>query len=96
MATSQGGSVTIIDAAWHPVISLATVQVYDPSVAALIFCVVLPSGWTGPGAGPPAGTGIAGSGTITLLASPSASAAEHVLTPPPPAPANHGRRSAHA
>ena len=91
MATSQGGSVTILDAPWHPVISLATVQVFDPSVAALIFCVVLPSGWTGPGAGPPAGTGIAGSGTITLIA--SAAAPE---PPPPPATANHSRRSSHA
>jgi hypothetical protein len=84
MATSQGGSITIIDAPWHAVISLASAQVYDPSIVALNYCVVLPDGWTGPGAGPPAGTGQAGSGTITLLASPAAAAAEHA----PPAPAN--------
>ena len=89
MATSQGGSITVIDAPWHAVISLATVQVFDPSVVALNYCVVLPDGWTGPGAGPPAGTGQAGSGTITLMA-PAATLAS------PPAPANNGRRSSHA
>jgi hypothetical protein len=68
MATSQGGNITIIDAPWHPTITLAMVQTFDPSVVALNYCVVLPDSWTGTGAGPPTGTGIAGSGTITFIA----------------------------
>lgn len=58
---SHGGSYTILTPAnaWHPTITLAMVQAYDPGVWDLTLCVVLPDGWTGPGAGPPAGTGIA-------------------------------------
>jgi hypothetical protein len=92
MATSQGGSITILDNPWHPTITLAMVQQYDPSITALNQCVVLPDSWTGPPPGPPNGTGLPGSGTITLLAS----SAESPPPPPPPAPANHGRRSSHA
>jgi hypothetical protein len=90
MATSQGGSITILDNPWHPTITLAMVQQYDPSITALNQCVVLPDSWTGPPPGPPNGTSIPGSGTITLM---SASASEPAPAPPPPAPANHGRRS---
>jgi hypothetical protein len=69
MATSQGGNITVIDAPWHPTITLAMVQTFDPSVAALNYCVILPDSWTGPSPpGPPAGTGQAGSGTITFAA----------------------------
>jgi hypothetical protein len=90
MATSQGGSITILDAPWHPTITLAMVQQYDPSITALNQCVVLPDSWTGPPPGPPNGTSIPGSGTITFAA-PTGAPAE--LAPPQPAPANHGRRS---
>ena len=101
MATSQGGSITILDNPWHPTITLAMVQLYDPSITALNQCVVLPDSWTGPPPGPPNGTGIAGSGTITFLASPSAAAAEHVDPEPTPEPespppnAHSGRRTSH-
>lgn len=57
---SQGGSITILNDPWHPTITLAMVQLYDPSVAALNYCVVLPDGWTGPPPGPPTGTGETG------------------------------------
>lgn len=58
LTLSHGGSYTILNAPWHPTITLAMVQLYDPGVFDLTQCVVLPDGWTGPGAGPPAGTGI--------------------------------------
>ena len=58
LSTSQGGSLTILNDPWHPVITLAMVQQYDRSIPALNFCVVLPDGWTGPPPGPPTGTGL--------------------------------------
>jgi hypothetical protein len=104
MATSQGGSITILDAPWHPTITLAMVQQYDPGITALNQCVVLPDSWTGPAPGPPAGTGIPGSGVITLVAGAAApqSAVEHSPLEPEPEPeppastsSKHGKSSSH-
>ena len=51
---------------WHPTITLAMVQQYDPSIQSLTGLIVQPDGWTSLLAdgvtfspGPPTGTGLA-------------------------------------